>query len=483
MIVASVVSMCAISVVGTDNIYLAYAEYAFCGWFTLELVVRFVFCPSKKKFFTQFLNWIDFISIVPYYGQMLFNRSPLGFLRVFRLIRIFRIFRFFTFTSGLQIIVKSLKASSRELFLLVIILLLPVAIFSSIMYEIEKDHDTQPHFKNIPETFWWAIITMTTVGYGDMTPHSILGRCVGGVCALCGVIIVALPVSVIGNNFNTYYTHAQARLSLPKKKRRLIMAGDMNQLARLQVKSTSSLGSDRITDINNCLYSEKTEADEATTRKYRRYHRRSRNTLFAGGGVYIGAMTLAEGYDTPRQQTDKVPTVGGNSSASLPRNFRLINTTHESEEYIEQETKRKITEPRVRDGDSSESCRASTGNGQHQHADGVRTASSGELEPGESPSHGPRLRSSKTFRSKVTPSPVREPDEGLRNPADIEMTTRQLPAVAPPLPNLQHTRLDWPADAPDGPCSDDRTKGEYGTPFRYERRRNCLSQVSNGHVA
>lgn len=80
-------------------------------------------------------------------------------------------------------------------------------------------------FDSIPEAFWWAVITMTTVGYGDVHPKSLLGKILGAVCACVGVLIVALPVSVIGSNFTLFYSHAQAQLKLPKKKRTPILLG------------------------------------------------------------------------------------------------------------------------------------------------------------------------------------------------------------------------------------------------------------------
>ncbi|EDO48063.1 predicted protein, partial [Nematostella vectensis] len=207
-----------------------YMEYIFCTWFTLELFIRILFCPEKLRFFKQVMTWIDIISLLPYYYKFIMEAtnqgnvaSQLDFLRSVRLIRLFRAFRFFRFTSGLQIIVQSLKASFRELLLLVIILLIPVVLFSSVIYDLEKDvKGNSVNFTSIPQSFWWAIITMTTVGYGDMSPKTLSGQIIGSLCAICGVLIIGLPVSVIGNNFSTYYEHAQARLNLPRKKRRLI---------------------------------------------------------------------------------------------------------------------------------------------------------------------------------------------------------------------------------------------------------------------
>jgi potassium voltage-gated channel Shaw-related subfamily C protein len=81
-----------------------------------------------------------------------------------------------------------------------------------------------PHndFNSIPLGLWWALVTMTTVGYGDMAPKTYLGMFVGTLCALGGVLTVALPVPVIVSNFAMYYSHTQARAKLPKKRRRVV---------------------------------------------------------------------------------------------------------------------------------------------------------------------------------------------------------------------------------------------------------------------
>lgn len=99
------------------------------------------------------------------------------------------------------------------------VLLFSVLFLQTLKVPLDSDFDS------IPEAFWWAVITMTTVGYGDVHPKSLLGKILGAVCACVGVLIVALPVSVIGSNFTLFYSHAQAQLKLPKKKRTPILLG------------------------------------------------------------------------------------------------------------------------------------------------------------------------------------------------------------------------------------------------------------------
>ncbi|XP_072922337.1 potassium voltage-gated channel subfamily A member 2-like [Hemitrygon akajei] len=186
-------------------------------WFTLELLVRFFACPSKAVFARDIMNIIDVVSIIPYFitlGTELAEKQSnvsngqqtmsLAILRVIRLVRVFRIFKLSRHSKGLQILGQTLKASMRELGLLIFFLFIGVILFSSAVYFAEAD-EPRSHFSSIPDAFWWAVVTMTTVGYGDMKPVTMAGKIVGSLCAIAGVLTIALPVPVIVSNFNYFY--------------------------------------------------------------------------------------------------------------------------------------------------------------------------------------------------------------------------------------------------------------------------------------
>ena len=189
-------------------------ETACIVWFTSELLIRFASCPSKLQFFRDIMNVIDIVAIFPYFitlGTVIGDRSKsnnqamsLAILRVIRLVRVFRIFKLSRHSKGLQILGQTLKASMRELGLLIFFLFIGVILFSSAVYFAEADSD-KSHFHSIPDAFWWAVVTMTTVGYGDMRPIGVWGKLVGSMCAIAGVLTIALPVPVIVSNFNYFY--------------------------------------------------------------------------------------------------------------------------------------------------------------------------------------------------------------------------------------------------------------------------------------
>ncbi|KAK7879260.1 hypothetical protein WMY93_033960 [Mugilogobius chulae] len=220
----------------TDD-WLTYVEGVCVIWFTIEVMARVVFCPDKAEFFRSALNIIDFVAIVPFYLEVALSglssktaKDVLSFLRVVRFVRILRIFKLTRHFVGLRVLGHTLRASTNEFLLLIIFLALGVLIFATMIYYAERigadPNDptgaTHTSFKNIPIGFWWAVVTMTTLGYGDMYPETWSGMLVGALCALAGVLTIAMPVPVIVNNFGMYYSLAMAKQKLPKKRNKHI---------------------------------------------------------------------------------------------------------------------------------------------------------------------------------------------------------------------------------------------------------------------
>uniref|UniRef100_A0A1A9VEZ9 BTB domain-containing protein n=1 Tax=Glossina austeni TaxID=7395 RepID=A0A1A9VEZ9_GLOAU len=210
------------------HIAFFYIECVCNAWFTFEILVRFISSPNKCEFIKSSVNIIDYIATLSFYIDLVLQRfashlENADILEFFSIIRIMRLFKLTRHSSGLKILIQTFRASAKELTLLVFFLVLGIVIFASLVYYAERIQ-TNPHndFNSIPLGLWWALVTMTTVGYGDMVPKTYIGMFVGALCALAGVLTIALPVPVIVSNFAMYYSHTQARAKLPKKRRRVL---------------------------------------------------------------------------------------------------------------------------------------------------------------------------------------------------------------------------------------------------------------------
>nr|CDP90793.1 BMA-SHK-1, isoform g [Brugia malayi] len=188
-----------------------YIELFCIIWFTIELLLRFISCPNKFSFLRSVLNIIDFVAIAPFFGNLMWmdstkSSSSMSFavLRVLRLVRVFRIFKLSRHSVGLQILGKTFRASIQEFCLLIFFMVIALVLFSSGVYFAEQN-EPNTKFTSIPASFWFVLVTMTTVGYGDLTPTGVYGKLVGGLCALIGVLTLALPVPIIVANFKHFY--------------------------------------------------------------------------------------------------------------------------------------------------------------------------------------------------------------------------------------------------------------------------------------
>ena len=191
-------------------------------WFTLEIVLRLIFSPSKLLFIRTLSNWVDLLAVVPVYLFIFMRESDA--IMILNIVRYVRVFRFFKLLYDLHILGKTLQASTNQLVILLIVLCIPVIVFSSLVYYAEYFFGTEEskvYFQDIPTALWWAIITMTTIGSITTVPHSWAGQILGGMAAVIGVILLSLTASVIGSSFQNYYNVARTQMKIPAKRRKI----------------------------------------------------------------------------------------------------------------------------------------------------------------------------------------------------------------------------------------------------------------------
>ena len=177
------------------------------AWFTIEYIVRLYSAPTRPRFVTSTMGILDIIAILPFYITLVvkdttFEVQSFSVLRALRLFRVLRIFKLSRYSWALSLLVKTLYSSSEQLKSLCFTAFVGMILFSSAIYYAEDNKTTYP---SIPHAFWWTIVTMTSVGYGDVVPTTLAGKVVGSVCAMSGIILFCLPTPVLVSNFVKYY--------------------------------------------------------------------------------------------------------------------------------------------------------------------------------------------------------------------------------------------------------------------------------------
>uniref|UniRef100_A0A665V5I0 A-type voltage-gated potassium channel KCND1 n=1 Tax=Echeneis naucrates TaxID=173247 RepID=A0A665V5I0_ECHNA len=178
--------------------------------FTVEYLLRLLAAPNRFKFIKSVMSVIDVVAIFPYYIGLVMadNEDVSGAFVTLRVFRVFRIFKFSRHSAGLRILGYTLKSCASELGFLLFSLTMAIIIFATVMFYAEKG-SSGTKFTSIPAAFWYTIVTMTTLGYGDMVPKTIMGKIFGSICSLSGVLVIALPVPVIVSNFSRIYHQSQ----------------------------------------------------------------------------------------------------------------------------------------------------------------------------------------------------------------------------------------------------------------------------------
>lgn len=285
--------------IGYEYAELIHALEVFCTTvFTAEFFLRLAVCDqgslSKCAFVRQPFNILDAIATLPFYVELLLralgvsNASALRVFRLVRLIRVIRVFKLGRYASGVRLTAKALAASSQAISVLLFLLVMGVLLFASALFHIERlscpnrqdmslteleayaaecaipfnrgvsprfglcctDDGAAADFPSIPAASWWALVTMTSVGYGEVYPKTTQGKCIGFVVMLTGMVVIALPVAIVGQKFqDVYETNAMdsakdaaaARMHVADEEWTIVPSSDVTaKLRALKIKDSGT---------------------------------------------------------------------------------------------------------------------------------------------------------------------------------------------------------------------------------------------------
>lgn len=176
------------------SVILFYIEWFFTLLFTLEYILRLISVRQPMLYARGFYGVIDLLSILPsYIGLLLPNIKYMVIIRILRLLRIFRIFKLAEYVEEAETLMTALKNSSQKILVFLYTVLTLAIVFGSILYVVEG---SESGFTSIPKSVYWAIVTLTTVGYGDIAPQTPLGQIIAAAIMIMGYGIIAVPTGI-----------------------------------------------------------------------------------------------------------------------------------------------------------------------------------------------------------------------------------------------------------------------------------------------
>lgn len=175
--------------------YLKVTEWVFTILFTIEYFLRIYIARHRSGYIFSFFGLIDFLAVIPtYLSLFIFGYHYLMIIRILRLLRVFRVLKLVRFLGEAEILKAAMKSSRHKIFIFLGFVLSLVTILGTFMYIIEGPENG---FTNIPISIYWAIVTLTTVGYGDIAPGTNLGRALSSLIMILGYAIIAVPTGIV----------------------------------------------------------------------------------------------------------------------------------------------------------------------------------------------------------------------------------------------------------------------------------------------
>ncbi len=211
LLVAIIVSILIVMLDSIDSLHLKYGrifwvlEWFFTALFTLEYILRILTLEKPIKYALSFIGLIDILAILPsFLSVFVAGTQSLMVLRALRLLRIFRIFKLTHFLGEIRFLRYAIRASLKKITIFMLVVFTIVIILGSMMYLIEKG---QNGFDSIPDSIYWAIVTITTVGYGDISPVTPLGKLFASLIMFIGYAIIAVPTGIVTSEMTAAMRH------------------------------------------------------------------------------------------------------------------------------------------------------------------------------------------------------------------------------------------------------------------------------------
>ena len=201
LLISILASIAVVMLDSISSLHLRYGrfffilEWGFTILFTIEYILRLISIKRPLRYALSLLGLVDLLAIIPMYLSLfLVGAQSLLVLRALRFLRIFRIFKLTHFLSEISFLGAALRSSAKKISIFMLVVVAIVLILGSIMYIVESE---ESGFTSIPESIYWAIVTITTVGYGDMTPVTPVGKLIASLIMLTGYSIIAVPTGIL----------------------------------------------------------------------------------------------------------------------------------------------------------------------------------------------------------------------------------------------------------------------------------------------
>jgi len=219
LIAAILISVSVVALATVDGFNARYGqalyaiEWGFTLLFTIEYALRLYCVRNRLNYARSFFGIIDLLSILPtYLGLILAGAAPMLVIRILRILRLFRVMHLNRYIRDANILLEVLRAGWRKTLVFVYVVLTLVVIFATVMHFVEGE---EAGFNSIPQSMYWAIVTLTTVGYGDITPITPLGKVIASLIMITGYGIIAVPLGIFFSEFSEARKRGRNRKSCP----------------------------------------------------------------------------------------------------------------------------------------------------------------------------------------------------------------------------------------------------------------------------